>query len=170
MPLPLYLVVKWAGRSLAATSVAGPTHPGRLFYVHDNCSNTRFLVDTGAEVSVVPPTHTERSHPQGMFTLQGVDGTQIATYGVRSCTLNIGLCRTFRWVFIIANVKQAILGADFLHHCSLLTCGNALWLILQHTSKSTVSFLATPLPLQVSHAPIKMRAIPTSLCCQSFPE
>ena len=47
--------------------------------------------------------------------LQAVDGTKITTYGVRSCTLNIGLHRTFRWVSIIANVKQAILGADFLH-------------------------------------------------------
>ena len=35
----LFLVVKRAGRSLAATSVAGPTHPGRLFYVHDHNSS-----------------------------------------------------------------------------------------------------------------------------------
>ena len=76
-------------------------------------SNTRFLVDTGAEVSVIPPTHVERSRPQYAFSLQGVDGSHIATYGVRSCTLNIGFRRTFRWVFVIANVKQAILGAAF---------------------------------------------------------
>ena len=116
MSLSLFLVVKRAGRSL----VAGPAHLGRLFYIHDSRSNTRFLVDTGAEVSVVPPTHMECSRPQGIFTLQAVDGTQIATYGVRSCTLNIGLRRTFRWVFTIANVKHAILGADFLHHFGLV--------------------------------------------------
>ena len=120
MPPSLFLAVKRTGRSLVATSVAGPTHFGRLFYVHDSRSNTRFLVDTGAEVSVVPPTRAERSRPQGIFTLQAVDGTQIATYGVRSCSLNIGLRRTFRWVFMIANVKQAILGADFLHHFGLV--------------------------------------------------
>ncbi len=97
-----------------------PNPSRRLFYVHDSHSNTRFLVDTGAEVSVVLPTRAERSRPQGIFTLQAVDGTPIATYGVRSCTLNIGLRRTFRWVFIIANVKQAILGADFLHHSRLI--------------------------------------------------
>ena len=135
MQLSLLLAVKQAGRSLAATSAAGPTHPGRLFYVHDSHSNTKFLVDTGAEVSVVPPTRTERSRPQGIFTLQGVDGTQIATYGVRSCTLNIGLRRTFRWVFIIANVKQAILGADFLHHFGLVVD------VRQHTLADSTTHL-----------------------------
>ena len=114
------MAAKQAGRSLAATSAPGLTHLGRLFYILDKHSNTRFLVDTGAEVSVVPPTRMERTHPQPGFTLQGIDGTQITTYGVRSCTLNIGLRRTFRWIFTIANVKQAILGADFLHHFGLV--------------------------------------------------
>ena len=88
--------------------------------MHDRSSNTRFLVDTGAEVSVISPTRVERSHPQRAFFLQGVSGSRIATYGVRSCTLNIGLRRTFRWVFVVADVKQAILGADFLQHFSLV--------------------------------------------------
>ena len=35
-------------------------------------------------------------------------------------TLNIGLCRKFQWIFIIADVKNPILGADFLRHYSLL--------------------------------------------------
>ena len=120
MPFPLFVVAKRAGQSLVATCITGPTRPRRLFYVHDSHRNTRFLVDTGAEVSVVPPTRAERSQPQGIFTLQPVDGAQIATFSVRSCILHIGLRRTFRWVFVIANVKQAILGADFLHHFGLI--------------------------------------------------
>ena len=88
--------------------------------MHDKNSHTKFLVDTGTEVSVVLPTHSERSRPQSLLTLQGVDGTRIATYGVRSCTLNLGLRRTFRWIFILANVKHATLGADFLHHFGLV--------------------------------------------------
>ena len=102
-----------------ATSVAGPTHPSCLFHIYDRNSNTCFLVDTGADVSFIPSTRIEHSHSPPCF-LQGVDGSQIATYCVRSCTLNIGLRRTFRWVFTIANVKQAILGADFLHHFGLM--------------------------------------------------
>ena len=119
MSSTMLLVDKRAGRSLAATSVAGPSHPSRLFYILDKVTKTHFLVDTGAEVSVIPPTRTERSHPDTTFSLQAVDGSQIATYGVRSCTLNVGLRRTFRWVFIVANVTRAIIGADFLHHFGL---------------------------------------------------
>ena len=38
-----------------ATAVAGPTPISRLFYVHDRLNDLRFLIDTGAEVSVIPP-------------------------------------------------------------------------------------------------------------------
>ena len=78
-----------------ATSIAGLPHPGHFFYICDHNSNTRFLVDTGAEVSIIPPTREEQLHPQCAFSLQGFDGSHITTYGVRSCTLNIGLRCTF---------------------------------------------------------------------------
>lgn len=78
-----------------------------------------FLVDTGADVSVVPPSPCERKHLQSL-RLEAVNHTSIATYGTRSLTLNLGLRRTFRWAFIIADVPKPILGADFLRHFSLL--------------------------------------------------
>lgn len=49
-----------------------------------------------------------------------INNTTIATYGTRSLTLDLGLRRTFRWIFIIADVRQPILGADFLCNFSLL--------------------------------------------------
>ncbi|PIK40292.1 transposon Ty3-G gap-Pol polyprotein [Apostichopus japonicus] len=39
---------------------------------------------------------------------------------MRSLTLDLGLRRTCRWVFIIAEVTGPILGVDFLHHFGLL--------------------------------------------------
>jgi len=93
--------------------------PSRLFYIIDSNHNYRFLVDTGAEVSVVPPSPAERKHQNG-FNLLAVNGSGIATYGKRSLTLNLGLRRTFRWVFIVADVHTPILGADFLRHYDLL--------------------------------------------------
>ena len=102
-----------------ATSAAGQT-PSRLFYVSDRSSGIRFLVDTGAEVSVIPPTCTDRRNQQGHFSLQAVNNTNIATYGARSLSLDLGLRRTFRWVFVIADVKQPLLGADFIRHFGLL--------------------------------------------------
>ena len=96
-----------------ATSV--PSHqPCRLFYTTDCTNRLRFLVDTGAEVSVIPPSATGPSHLKSNLTLQAANNTPIPTYGNRLLTLNIGLCRTFQWVFIIADVKNPIIDADFL--------------------------------------------------------
>ena len=71
-------------------------------------------------MSVLPPSHAKQKRPHETLTLQAVNGSPIATYGTRSLTLNLGLCRTFRWVFIVADVEQPILGADFLQHFNLL--------------------------------------------------
>ena len=49
-----------------------------------------------------------------------VNDTPIRTYGKRSLTLNLGLRRSFPWIFIIAEVQKPILGADFLRHFGLL--------------------------------------------------
>ena len=101
-----------------ATSATGRSN-SRLFFLRDRNSSLRFLVDTGAEVSVIPPSgprHTLR--PTG-YSLQAANQSSIATYGTRSLTLDLGLRRTFRWIFIVADVKHAILGADFLHHYGL---------------------------------------------------
>ena len=98
-----------------ATDVAGHSTPSRLFYVYDPSTAIRFLVDTGAAVSVITPAADKRC--QQNLTLQAANGTSIATYGKRSLTLDLGLRRSFQWVFIVA---VPILGADFLRHFSLL--------------------------------------------------
>ena len=101
-----------------ATGVTGLL-PSRLFYIMDKSSSYRFLIDTGAEISVIPPSHSDRKYRQEGCNLLAVNGSTIATYGKRSLTLDMGLRRTFRWVFIIANVQSPILGADFLRQYSL---------------------------------------------------
>ena len=77
-------------------------------------------MDTGEEVSVLPSTSSERQQKNTDFTLVAVNGATIPTFGKRSLTLNLGLRRTFRWVFVVASVGIPILGADFLRHYSLL--------------------------------------------------
>lgn len=109
---------KQPGQLLVATSATGLT-PSRLFYVTDCPTCLRFLVDTGAEVSVIPLSHAKRAHRQDHFSLQAVNNTTIATYGTCSLTVNLGLRRAFRWAFIIADVKKPILGADFLPNFGL---------------------------------------------------
>lgn len=46
--------------------------------------------------------------------------TVIKTYGNRTRTVNLELRRPFRWQFIVADVRQLIIGADFLAHYGIL--------------------------------------------------
>ena len=47
------------------------------FYVTDCTSGLRFLVDTGAEVSVIPPSVSDHTHHRNTLTLQAVNNTQM---------------------------------------------------------------------------------------------
>ena len=99
------------------SGLAAPSN--RLFKVFDSNSQKTFLVDTGAQVSVLKRTHPGIKANDG-FRLQAANGSYISTYGQKSVTVNIGLRRTFQHIFIIADVQQNILGADFLSKYDLL--------------------------------------------------
>ena len=70
-------------------------------------------------MSVLPPSGPPHSRQPTRYSLQAANHSTITTYGTRSLTLDLGLRRTFRWVFVMADVKHALLGADFLHHFGL---------------------------------------------------
>ena len=98
----------------------------QLFFVSDCNMHTRFLVDTGSEVSVILPTPAEQCRPPDPLALTAVNNTSICTYGQRSLSLDLGLRRLLPWIFIIADVKKPILGADFSAiTVSWSTCTNA---------------------------------------------
>ena len=83
-------VGKRSGQSLAATSDPGlPT--SRLLFLTDTTSGRRFLIDTGAEISVIPPSSTDRKNKQGRSGLRAVNVSPIATFGTRSLNLDLGL-------------------------------------------------------------------------------
>ena len=90
-----------------ATGSTGQSH-SRLFFIKDRSSGLSFLVDTGAEVSVLPPSGPPHSRQPTGYSLQAANHSTIATYGTRSLTLDLGLRRTFHWVFIVADVKHAL--------------------------------------------------------------
>ncbi|CAE1326028.1 unnamed protein product [Acanthosepion pharaonis] len=101
------------------TAVAeNKTASDRLFYVTDTRNNLRFLVDTGAAISVLPVRDKARQQPF-QLRLQAANGSSINTYGTKSLTLNIGMRRDFTWNFTVADVQMPILGADFLAHYDL---------------------------------------------------
>ena len=74
-------------QAISAAASSGVSLQSRLFYVTDATTKQQFLIDTGAEVSVLPPRPTDRTHRQG-YDLQAANSSKIATYGTRSLTLN----------------------------------------------------------------------------------
>lgn len=89
-------------------------------HVHDEKSSRQFLIDTGADISVLPPSPREQLQPTSNNQLFAANGSPIKTYGTKRLTIDIGLRRSFVWVFTIAEVKSPIIGADFLKHYDLL--------------------------------------------------
>ena len=112
-----YVHGKRRSRSSVVASVAGQLN-SLLFIVDDN-SAKRFLVDTGASVSMFPASHKDRHSGVRTPSLVAANGTNIATYGTREMSLRLDR-RNYKWPFIIADVKTPLLGADFLQANALL--------------------------------------------------
>lgn len=96
-----------------------PTAVPRLLSIRDRHSCYEFLIDTGAAVSVLPRKPTDSLAPTSQVLISA-NGSNIATYGHRSLTLDLGLRRNFQWLFIVADVTKPIIGHDFLHHFGLI--------------------------------------------------
>ena len=73
-----------------ATNVTG-LQPSRLFYVTDNSSRLRFLVDTGAQISVIPATATDQKAARSNLIVQAVNNSPIHTYAALSPSLLISV-------------------------------------------------------------------------------
>ncbi|GFV07403.1 uncharacterized protein TNCV_1737611 [Trichonephila clavipes] len=91
----------------------------RLFLL-DRKSGQKFLIDSGSEICVIPPSPTMNKSPQSNFSLFAANNTKIPAYGMVRKELNLGLRRPLIWTFIIADVSSPIIGANFLKHFNLL--------------------------------------------------
>ncbi|GFX67755.1 hypothetical protein TNCV_1564571 [Trichonephila clavipes] len=89
----------------------------RLF-VTDKNTSLRFLVDSGADLSIIPASCKNKIWDS--FKLYAANGSEIPTSGHKILTLNLGLRRAFQFPFIIAKVDKGIIGADFLNKFNLL--------------------------------------------------
>lgn len=115
----MFISGKCAGRPTVAAVSAGGSRTDPLLFIFDRDSGIRFLVDTGAEVSVTPASSHDRRCGTSGPLLSAANGMNIKTFGCRNITLKFAN-RNFRWSFMLADVPQPLLGADFLCAHNLL--------------------------------------------------
>nr|XP_012151022.1 PREDICTED: uncharacterized protein LOC105663867 [Megachile rotundata] len=78
------------------------------------------LKDTGADISVLPFQTVKGKSTPSNFKVFAANGTPIDTFGTRNVTIDLGLRHPFAWEFLLARVKQPIIGADFLKRYGFL--------------------------------------------------
>ena len=119
---------------MATTGSGDDSH---LFF-NDCISGQCYLVDSGAEVSVLPATTSDHREKKNGSPLQTANGTHISTYGIKTFSLELEMDHKFTWTFIVADVSKPILGTDFLRHSDLLIDLARICLINRQTFSSTL--------------------------------
>ena len=92
----------------------------KLLYVADKGYKCRYLIDTGAAISVLPKSCANWISGADSLPLVAANNNTIKTYGNCKRVVDVGLKREYPWTFIVADVQQPIIGADFLIHYNLL--------------------------------------------------
>lgn len=92
----------------------------RRLFIKDTNNNLKFLVDSGADVSVLPVTCNISKSKPSTIQLSAANGSTISTFGTALLEINLGLRRSFKHSFIIASVSRPILGVDFLSKFDLV--------------------------------------------------
>jgi predicted aspartyl protease len=88
-------------------------------HIFDKTTNLKFLIDTGADVSAVPPKQNDKANCSNL-SLYAANNAIIKTYGTKQIKVELGLRRNFLWNFYVADVSGPIIGADFLKHYGLI--------------------------------------------------
>ena len=70
------------------------------------------MIDTGAAVSVLPWSCANGTADTDILPLVAAN-SMITTYDTCKRTVDVGLKREYSWTFIVADIEQPILGADF---------------------------------------------------------
>ncbi|KAH0817012.1 hypothetical protein GEV33_005779 [Tenebrio molitor] len=140
------------GRSQSRSRGAPDTDTGKYCWYHykfgdrarqckDPCAYPK---NATSGQDILPAKFRDQKRYVPRFNLQTASGSGIKVLGERLLRLNIGLRREFTWTFLIADVTDAILGADFLDSFKLIVdiSGKRLidsetWLAVQCPLKQT---------------------------------
>ena len=130
------------GKRVKSTSAAVKVDEDQIPLPHvlNIKTGTKFLVDTGAEVSIVRPTRIDQSFKSYDRSLFAANHSPIATYGNKPLTLQLGSQQKFSWIFIVAYVKYNIIGSDFLTHFGMTVNFNKKCLVFENTKSIPLIF------------------------------
>ena len=103
------------------SAVTGCRPASPLLFVCD-VNGRRYLVDSGSEVSILPPVHPAQRLPESSAPLlRAANGTKIDVFAKHHRTeVDLGLGRVYMSYFFVADVPTPILGADFLREHGLI--------------------------------------------------
>ena len=117
--------------------------------IKDRNTGAYFLIDSGADVSVLPLTSSSSMSPSG--TLVAANGTKINTFGAKTLSLDFGAL-VVEHSLLLAEVPRPILGADFFakhgllidvrHHQLVQLSGRVLSAVIPAVPDSTRGLLS----------------------------
>ena len=123
---------------------------GGTISIKDNLSGQLFLIDSGADVSVLPLTSPSSA---ATGALVAANGTRIRTFGVKSVELQFGSL-SLSHHFYLADISKPILGSDFFaQHDILIDVGNRR--LLRHPRRHAPDLVLHATPA----APNALRAV-----------
>ena len=114
MSKSLCIASKRAGQPQVMAAVAGLKDC--LLFVLNKMTKPCFLVDTGAEISVVPVTGLESRTVKPGPVLLAANSSKIKSFGTRKLTLHLN-SGNYHWEFVVAQVNKPLLGAEGLINC-----------------------------------------------------
>ena len=140
----------------------------KLLYVADKGHKCRYLIDTGAAVSVLPKSCANGISGADSLPLVAANNSTIKTYGNCKRVVDVGLKREYPWTFIVADVQQPIIGADFLIHYNLLVDLRSRCLRDMRTGLAIAASLSSIKPLSLNRVDTVQNEYTTLL--GQFPE
>ena len=89
--------------------------PRSLFYVKNKSAiNQHFLIDSGANLSLIPADETDKQNIDNSLLLKGIGGSIVETYGTKRLTIDLGFTKPITWDFTLANITEHVIGMDLL--------------------------------------------------------
>ena len=118
----------------------------KLLYVADKGHKCKYLIDTGAAVSVLPKSCASGITDADSLPLVAANNSTIHCKRV----VDVGLKHEYPWTFIVADVQQPIIGADFLIHYNLLVDLRSRCLRDMRTGLAIAATLSSIKPLSLN--------------------